>query len=452
MVVDQPINYVVTDELVLDLNAGIIPSYPKSGTSWKDLSGNGNNGTLVNNPDFNSNETFTVNSGGTGSERIDIAKPSQLATDQYLTIEILFKLNTLPTTDYGINTPILGARIGSDYMIFAYPKVDNKSHLGVSYDDSRFQAGHKSVFETEAGRWVRFTHVGIPYIEGGYQRGKLMYYINGMLDRDEFISGDSNGWSIPNPFYVGYDARWNVYSDVDVAVIKMYNKQLTAEEISANYFQAPIITDGLVLAVDAGNLVSYEDGSTTAYSLTGSLGGTLTNSPGYSNSNGGVFISDGTDDGIVVPDDNTLDLSDFTIEAWVWWNQHKNYGSLLCKGPGGSGQLFNYAFFFYSGNIAVGFGNGSSWYPVSIGTPSTNEWHHIVGTYDGATLKFYLDGVLANSSGIVQTPYQNNTDLGLLHTPYPLDGKVGPLRVYNRALIAEEVMQNYSAGKGRFSA
>ena len=217
------------------------------------------------------------------------------------------------------------------------------------------------------------------------------------------------------------------------------------------FYRGPnTVTDGLALAVDAGSTRSYPGSGTTTTSLVGSSTGTLVNGTGFDNANGGVFISDGTDDGIVVPDDSTLDLLDFTLEAWVWWNQHKNYGSILCKGPGGSGQLFNYAFFFYSGNIVCGFGDGSSWTPVSISTPTINQWHHIVGTYDGSNLKFYLDGNLANTVAVSGTPYQNTTDLGLLHTPYPIDGKVGPLRIYNKALTAAEVTQNYNAQKSRF--
>ena len=447
---NKVLDNIVTDDLVLLLDSTTATSYPTSGIDWLDLSGEANDGTLINDPTFEDG-VFNLNEGGSGSERIEIPKSSQLATNQYLTIEILFKLNTLPTVAYGDNSPILGARIGSDYMIFAYPESNNKSHLGVSYDDSRYQSQHESVFETEAGRWVQFTHVGIPYESGGYQRGKLMYYINGALDRDEFISGDNNGWGIPNPFYGGYDARWFKYSDISIAKIRMYNKQLTSGEISQNYHQGPIVTDDLVLAVDPSNLVSFESGTTTTYSLTGSLDGTLYNGIGYSSEYSGIFTLDGVDDGIIVPDDSTLDLSDFTLEAWIWWNQHKNYGSILCKGPGGSGQLFNYAFFFYSGNIVCGFGDGSSWTPVSISTPTINQWHHIVGTYDGSNLKFYLDGNLANTVAVSGTPYQNTTDLGLLHTPYPIDGKVGPLRIYNKALTADEVAQNYNANIKRYT-
>ena len=113
--------------------------------------------------------------------------------------------------------------------------------------------------------------------------------------------------------------------------------------------------------------------------------------------------------------------------------------------------MFNYCFFFYSGNIVCGFGNGSAFYNVSISTPSTDTWHHIVGTYDGATLKFYLNGTLASSTTVAETPYQNNNDLQVIQTSYPIDGRVGAARIYNRAITSEEVQQNYNANIKKFT-
>ena len=211
-----------------------------------------------------------------------------------------------------------------------------------------------------------------------------------------------------------------------------------------------IVRDGLVLALDAGAVRSYPGSGTTAYNIVDTNNFTLRNGLTFNSNYGGYFDSDGSNDGLDTPDASNLDLVDFTLEGWIWWDVHKNYGSLLVKGPGGSGQLFNYSFFFYSDNVVFGFGNGSSFYNINISPPSINEWHHIVGTYDGATLKFYLNGSLSNSSGIVQTPYQNSDNLNIIQTAYPINGRVATTRIYNRALSSSEVLQNYNAQKSRF--
>ena len=56
---------IVTDNLILALDAANIKSYPGSGTTWTDLSGKGNNGTLVNGPTFNSGNSGSIEFDGT---------------------------------------------------------------------------------------------------------------------------------------------------------------------------------------------------------------------------------------------------------------------------------------------------------------------------------------------------------------------------------------------------
>jgi hypothetical protein len=211
-----------------------------------------------------------------------------------------------------------------------------------------------------------------------------------------------------------------------------------------------IITDGLVFAVDAGSTRSYAGSGTTAYNLVANNDVSLINGLGWQSGNGGYFSSDGTDDGMTTPDAANLDLVDFTLEGWVWWDQHKNYGSFLVKGPGGSGGLFNYSFFGYATTVSFGFGNGSGYINTAITAPATGEWHHIVGTYDGTILRFYLNGALEASNGSTQTPNQNNDALQILQSQYSIDGRIGCARVYNQALTASEVIQNYNAQKSRF--
>ena len=88
---------------------------------------------------------------------------------------------------------------------------------------------------------------------------------------------------------------------------------------------------------------------------------------------------------------------------------------------------------------------------------STNTIYNIVGTYDGATAKFYINGTLNNSvasSILVGTP---NADArwiigaGELNATRWFNGNVYNTNVYNRALLASEILQNYNAQKSRFN-
>ena len=216
------------------------------------------------------------------------------------------------------------------------------------------------------------------------------------------------------------------------------------------YTGPDIVTDGLIFAVDAGSTRSYPGSGTSAYNLVANNNVSLINGLGWQSGNGGYFLSDGTDDGMTTPDASNLDLVDFTLEGWVWWDQHKDYGSFLVKGPGGSGGLFNYSFFGYATTVSFGFGDGTNYRNVSISAPATGEWHHIVGTYDGSALKFYLNNTLANSSSTTATPNQNNDALQILQSQYSIDGRIACAKVYNRALTQAEVTQNYNAQQSRF--
>ena len=439
LAVDAPIHNIVTDGLVLNFNGGVVGSYPTTGTIWYDMCGQGNNGTLTNGPTFNANGWITFD--GT-NDRINL--PSSIATSlnggAEASLNMWVKLDNNSNSSGKSGIIQLSGFNNSNGNLYWYS--NGFTYLDIFRTDRVAQVWANTVIDPR--NWHMLTVTTTPGTNGWKS------YLNGVLQKQ--VTGQSTV-SVDSTIQGGLTLAENSGGrDLagSIASCFIYDIALTQSEILQNYYQAPIVTNGLVFAVDAGNLVSYENGDTTTNSLVGSSTGTLNNGVGFDSANGGVFISDGTDDGILVPDDNTLDLSDFTLEAWVWWNQHKNYGSILCKGPGGTGQLFNYAFFFYSGNIVCGFGNGSSWAPVSISTPTINEWHHIVGTYDGSNLKFYLDGDLANTSAVSGTPYQNTTDLGLLHQPYPIDGKVGPLRIYNKALTADEVSQNFNAQRSRF--
>lgn len=230
---------IVTDGLVLYLDAANPKSYPGTGNVWNDLSGNENNSTLVNGVGFDSDSNGSMVFDGTNDYAYQYNLPSvNLSTESY-TIEIWFKLPNLPTDEIqrsGNNgTPIYGNAVGNNYMIFAYAAINNKSNLGVSYDDSRDNNNHRSNYELPPDTWVQFVHIGTPYFDGTYDRGKFTYYINGILDKPETISEDPNGYSIPTTFMIGRDTRWEDYGEVIISSIKRYDRALTAEEVKKNY-------------------------------------------------------------------------------------------------------------------------------------------------------------------------------------------------------------------------
>ena len=88
--------------------------------------------------------------------------------------------------------------------------------------------------------------------------------------------------------------------------------------MSTSFSFKPIVTDGLVLYLDAANTKSYTGTGTTWYDLTkNGNNGVLTSGPVYNSENGGNITFDGVDDYVNLGNPNSLDILNFTICAWV---------------------------------------------------------------------------------------------------------------------------------------
>ena len=447
MVVNSPINSIVTDGLVLILDAGIIPSYPKSGTSWKDLSGEDIDGTLYNGPVFNSNG-FLEFDGVDDYAIIGSANDIQFGTGDF-TIEALFK----PIDDGSGWTGVVakGASGATGFAMNYYANGNGTVTLRMSITAPSNE--HYSSGFLTSDKWYHIVMVFDRDTAGYvYNNGDLTYSHTALTSNNQTV--DNSGYPLRLSTFGG--GSW--FLNGDIAKVKLYNKVLSNSEVSQNYYQAPIVTDGLIFAIDAGNLPSYENGSTTAYSLTGSFSGSLTNGTGYSSDNGGVFTFDGNDDRIDNFSEN-IEPSAITIEYWKKWTAVSDDWLI---GNQTSNPIDNNNGFYHridspSYNFIARFGVGTTNRSVTYNPIVLNEWTHVVTTFNSSEgAKLYWNGVLVSSNTSGGTiSYSNVLGLeiggandGSRDTP----GPVGPVRIYDRALTAGEVMQNYSAGKGRFSS
>ena len=210
-----------------------------------------------------------------------------------------------------------------------------------------------------------------------------------------------------------------------------------------------IVTDGLALYLDAGNTRSYLGSGNTAYDLSGS-GNTsaLTNGPTYLSSNLGTFVLDGSNDYILVNSQaNILSKTEYTKIAYIYISNFSTVNNIISGGF--SGQ---HAFWMY-GTDKLNAGHNAAWNTVVGATSlSLNTWYFAAVTYSNSTgWKLYLNG-REDGTSATTTTFTGNQEIviGAFSSSNNFTGRIASVQVYNRALSASEIVQNYNATKRRY--
>jgi hypothetical protein len=214
-----------------------------------------------------------------------------------------------------------------------------------------------------------------------------------------------------------------------------------------------VVTDGLVLYLDAGNKASYPGSGTTWRDLSAyKNNGTLTNGPTFSSANSGNIVFDGTDDYVNVSHNSIFNVSEFSICFWfISKKDVDNY--IVTKGNnswyvgiGPSGQTSSKLSFFVEGT-------SGGWLQTNANI-TQNIWYFGTVTFKSNLSSIYLNNSLDNSGTRTGNPLNGTSDVtvGVRFdgTGGNLNGNLSNFLIYNRGLSASEVLQNYNAQKGRY--
>jgi hypothetical protein len=219
-------------------------------------------------------------------------------------------------------------------------------------------------------------------------------------------------------------------------------------------YSPKIVTEGLVLYLDAANPYSYVSGSTSWNDISrGGNNGTLVNGPTFSSANNGSIVFDGTNDYV-----DTAYTPPTTFSVSVWFKNDTTYDVF------NRGILSTYKTSDFRGFYLATAGPSSP-YPVSpaglnlwyngngrVGIPglNTGQWYNICITSNGSQVLAYLNSTVVASVGNATT-HQDFLTIGRsrFDTNYWL-GNISTTQVYNRSLSAQEVQQNFNALRGRF--
>ena len=218
-----------------------------------------------------------------------------------------------------------------------------------------------------------------------------------------------------------------------------------------------LVQNGLILALDAADKNSYRGTGTSWFDLSGNANsGSLKNGPTFSGANQGTFVFDGTDDNVQLGTASTfLPTSAITINCWAKTNVIGVYKKIFVTVTAGTQSITGIYFSLGPSPDGIYLGiitsNGTQ-YATSTTNPSTTKFSNFCGTYDGSNIRLYLNGTLLATQA--QTGTIVNTGIGRI-SGYDSgaeiwDGNVASFSIYNKALTATEVLQNYNATKTRF--
>ena len=226
-------------------------------------------------------------------------------------------------------------------------------------------------------------------------------------------------------------------------------------------FGGPRVSYLPVLHYDIGNLASYPGSGATVTDLMGNSNATLYNGPTYSS---GYLVFDGTNDALIT---NTSLASKVTsdITSISMWAYPMDNGVLLSEI--GSNALPNAAGWhnatmeMVAGTMKFGMWNGGSISSITstIATP-LNNWYHFTIVYDGTTLRGYVNGAAAGTNTFsranpVEGGHGIHYAIAAADTTNMGDGtyanmRLGQFQVYNVALGAPQVAQNFNASRATY--
>jgi hypothetical protein len=217
------------------LDCGNRLSYPTSGTTWTDLSGNNNNGTLTNGPTFNPNNLGSIVFDG-GDDFVNFNTSSLKFNDTDVTMNVWFKTN-------------INSNTYQDLIVLASSPQNNlmgilKSRSGVNNGSvyaTLSQAGNATpLFSNLSGNSLItagiinysavFTKIGSTY--------SIFLYRNGVLDNSTATSLTSYDMTTWSDFFARLGSGGPTYPEIlngNIYISQIYNRALTAQEVLQNY-------------------------------------------------------------------------------------------------------------------------------------------------------------------------------------------------------------------------
>ena len=251
--------------------------------------------------------------------------------------------------------------------------------------------------------------------------------------------GSSNTSSTPVTTFAG-GTNWK-----QVSATQLHSSAVKSGlNVDLSFFPVGLVTDGLVLHLDAGNTASYPGSGTTWNDLSGNGNtGTLINMDGtnFNSANGGSLTFDGSDERVDTL--NVSSLTNMTIEIWIYDTRSSGNRDILTY------YNENSASYTFNGTTFRTDRNGAAGRSIAgVGNPPLNTWYRFCYVKNG---DLYINETRYTGTGTDHTP-SGIISLGNSRSDINnrLNGRISNAKIYNRALTAQEIQQNFNFYKSRF--
>jgi hypothetical protein len=236
-------------------------------------------------------------------------------------------------------------------------------------------------------------------------------------------------------------------------------------------YNPKVITDGLVLCLDGANKKSYSGSGNNWIDLTTRNSNANVANVTYTNLNQGIFQFNGTT-GIVTigaSNDFNFSTSNFTVSSWIWidstatptrpFDSLKSVTIFDCGLSNANPTSFAIGGSTVSVGTSVEFYQASPLLAVNLAYNITaNAWHQVVWQRSGLTFGAYVDGISIGTTSITNVAIGGNNPAFIGQSKFTnptnfkneFKGYISNLKIYNRALSAAEIQQNFNALRGRY--
>ncbi len=454
---------IVTDGLVCNLDASKTNSYSGTGTTWVDLTGSGKNGTLTNGPTFSTLNSGTLVFDGS-NDFINIS-----ATD-------LLTFGTSPfSIEFWMYSTYVYPGSGTLYKTILSNYSDYNGDFGSYFFLGLFNLNNSTLQNKvgvldHTGNFLDFsfsvtvapnqwTHITLTR-----NGSSFIWYKNGTLQVSASVA--SNNFSGVRTSKIGGGVSSVGSFTGSLPSLRIYNKTLSASEVFQNYNATksryinvlpPVNDSSLVLNLDAGNRASYAGTGTTWIDLSGNnLRCSLVSGPTYAGTGVSTYFSfDGTNDYVDIPTTLSVNASSFTYEAVFRITTGADGNTLLNLNytfPN-SGYIVRQT---TGNNLIIYSDNGAETSISSAGTISNNTTYHLTVVQSGGSCSIYFNGTLDKTASLANPVLttSNATYLGRRGAPSfgaQLAGNIYLTKLYNRALTASEVLQNFNSVRSRYN-